>query len=199
MSLRELANEKLIEGIKKCYANGDSLLNDAFTLGESKKFSRAYTLGQLAIEEFAKVPLLLSVLIERLEGNNVDYDKYEKTFKDHTLKTELGIDWEIAMWKHYKQETGKDFVDKLIDKSNEYRHQLKELNDLKNESLYVSIKDNEFQSPTEVFNEDKFNSIMGIASFRKIMLQRFTNINEKFIEELKTAIGEDSADNVEPG
>lgn len=185
MSLRNLSNEKLIWGIKKSYANGDALLSDAFLLGESKKFPRAYTLCQLAIEEFAKVPLLFNILMDRLVGSEIDYDKYERTFKNHEMKIELGIDSEIAMWKYYKHKTGEDYVDKLIESAEEYRNQIKKLNDLKNDSLYVDIKNSNFQSPEDVIGEEQYSSIAGTASLRQLMLKVFTNFNDNSIDKLR--------------
>ena len=51
MSLANISNEKLIQGMIKSFENGSSLLDEAFILKESGKFPRAYTLTQLAIEE----------------------------------------------------------------------------------------------------------------------------------------------------
>ena len=188
MSLKDLTNETLISGIKKSYANAESLLSDAYTLGQSKKFPRAYTLCQLAIEEFAKVPLLFDLLMGRLTETRIDDEKYDKIFKDHTLKTEFSIETEISMFEYYKHKSGMKFVDNIIEKSPDYLDQARELNDLKNESLYIIIKNNDFQSPSEVISEDEYNSIMGTALLRQTMLQFFTKFNEKDIDKIKSAL-----------
>ena len=91
MSLRNLSNEKLLEGVTISYANAVDLLDEAYLLGEAKKFSRAYTLCQLSIEEFAKSPILFSILMERLKGSTIDYEKYDKDFYNHEKKMEHGI------------------------------------------------------------------------------------------------------------
>ncbi len=193
MSLRDLSDEKLIEGITKSYANAVDLLDEANLLGQAKKFSRAYALCQLSIEEFAKSPILFSILMERLEGSKIDYEKYEKDFYNHEKKMEHGIDWEIAMFEYFKAETGKDFVDKTIEKSKEYRNKINEFNDLKNESLYVDIINDNFQLPSEVINEEKYNSIAATASLRKIMLQGLTKTDENSLNELKLAFEKDTS------
>jgi AbiV family abortive infection protein len=195
MGLRNLSNEKLIEGIKKSYANGDALLSDAFLLGESKRFPRAYTLCQLAIEEFAKVPLLFNILMDRLVDSKIDYEIHEKTFKKHEMKIELGIVSEIAMWEYYKHKTGEDYVDKLIESAKEFRNRIKESNDLKNDSLYVDIKNDNFQSPDEVIGEEQYKIIAGTASLRSVMLKFFTKLEEGYIDKLKLELNKKIDDN----
>lgn len=194
MSLQNLSNKKLIVGIQKSFANGESLLSDAYTLGKSKKFPRAYTLCQFAIEEFAKVPLLFTVLMKRLKEVEIDYQKYNRTFKDHSMKTKLGINWEISMLEYFEHVTGEDIVDKIITTPNEYYSKIEELNDLKNESLYVCIKNNDFQSPSEIIDEEKYNNIMGIASLRKLMLNKYAKLQEQDIDKLKLALDSSTKD-----
>ena len=191
MGLKNLSDEKLFEGMKKCFENGESLLEDAYILSKENKYARAYTLCQLAIEEFAKPPILFSLLMERSKQEQIYYKNYNRIFTDHKEKSEFSIQWEIAMFKYFKQQTGVDFADKLIKNSEEYLTKLKELNDLKNESLYVSIKNNDFQSPSEIIDKEKFESIFGIASFRKLSLQVFGKFNEKNIDEFKKSLRDD--------
>lgn len=194
MSLENLSDDTLLEGMKKSYENAVDLLYEAHLLGEAQNFSRSYTLCQFSIEEFAKAPILFSILMERLEGSTIDYEKYDKDFYNHERKMEHGIDWEIGMFEYYKAETGKDFADKIIEKSKDYQNNIKELNDMKNESLYVDIKNNSFQSPSEVIDEEKYNKIAGIASLRKLMLQIFGKIDDKTLDEIRSGFKENSTD-----
>ncbi len=179
MGLENISDQKIFEGMKKCYDNGVLLLEEAYILSKANKYSRAYALCQLAIEEFAKPSILFGLLIDKFEGRNIDYPKYNKIFKGHTEKTEFSIEWEIATFKYFKEQTGSNFADKVIQKSEEYLTRIKEFNDLKNESLYVSIKNNDFQLPSDIIDKEKFESIFGIASFRKLSLQLFEKSGEK--------------------
>ena len=120
MSLKNLSDDSLLEGMKKSYANAIDILDEARLLFDSKKYSRAYSLCQLSIEEFAKAPLLFGVLMERLERSEIDYEKYDYDFKNHEKKMGHGIEWEIAMFKKFKDDTGKDFINKAIEKSEEF-------------------------------------------------------------------------------
>src|SRR5690606_26368553 len=138
MSLKNLSDDNLLEGMKKSYANAVELLDEAHLLFNSKKYSRAYSLCQLSIEEFAKAPLLFGVLMERLEGLEIDYEKYDHDFKNHEKKMEHGIEWEIAMFKKFKHDTGKDFIDKTMEKSEEFLTKIKEFNNLDRKSTRLN-------------------------------------------------------------
>jgi len=67
MTLKNISDEKLLEGAKKSYENAVDLLDEALLLGQAKKFSRGYALCQLSIEEFSKAPILFGILMERME------------------------------------------------------------------------------------------------------------------------------------
>lgn len=131
MNLEDLSDEELIKGIQKSYTNAVNLLDEAYLLGQAEKFSRGYTLCQISIEEFAKCPLLFGLLMERLEKSEIDYEKFNGDFISHKRKMEHGIDWEITMFEFFKYKSGKDFVDKIIEGSNDYKKQIDELNELK--------------------------------------------------------------------
>jgi hypothetical protein len=67
------------------------------------------------------------------------------------------------MLKSLKKNLGYKALDNMINESEKLRLQITELNNMKNESLYVSIKNEDFQSPEEVINKDKCNTILGRA------------------------------------
>lgn len=196
MNLQELSDEELIKGIQKSYFNAVDLLDEAYLLGHSEKFPRGYALCQISIEEFAKCSLLFGLLMERLEKSEIDYEKFNRDFTSHKRKMEHGIDWEITMFEFFKYQSGKDFVDKIIEKSNDYKKQIDELNELKNESLYVDVKNTSFQSPSETIDKEKFDKIFGVAALRKMMLQIFGKFDESALESIKSSYKENS-DNVE--
>jgi AbiV family abortive infection protein len=52
----------LIDGMKKITLNGKELLTEANILFHRKRYSRAFVLAVLSIEEFAKHPLILEFL-----------------------------------------------------------------------------------------------------------------------------------------
>ena len=190
MSLECVRTENIINGMKKSLNNADSLLHEAYLLQSNKVYVRAYTLCQLAIEELAKVPMLFYLWIDRINGNTIDYEQLNRNFKDHPEKTKISIESEIAFFKVYKERSGKDWVENLIKKGEELIPRVNELNNLKNESLYVTIKDDDFQAPDEVIDEEKFNNIYGTAVLRQIMFKNLVDGSEKGIDEIARLIKE---------
>jgi len=184
MSIENVRTENIINGMKKSFNNADSLLQEADILKSNKKFARAYTLSQLAIEELAKIPMLFDLWIKRINEYDIDYEQFNNNFKHHPEKTKISIAWEIAFFKLYKEHSGEDWADNAIKKGEELITKIDELNKLKNESLYVSIKNEDFQSPNETIDEEKFNSIYGTALLRKMMFKNLIGVSENNIDEI---------------
>lgn len=191
MPLENISNENIINGMKKSLNNADSLLSEAFLLQSNKKFARAYTLCQIAIEELAKIQMLFELWIDRINGNTINYKLLNDNFKDHPTKTKISIETEIAFFKLMKEQTGYEWIDKLISKGDELLTKVKELNNLKNESLYVSIKNDGFQSPEEIIDEGKYQSISASAFMRQQFFKNMIRVCVEHIEEIAKLIKED--------
>ncbi len=123
MKLENVPNENIITGMKKSLNNADSLLTEAFLLQSDKKFARAYTLCQIATEELAKIQMLFELWIDRVNGNTIDYKQLNKNFKHHSTKTKISIETEIAFFKLMKEQTGDEWIDKLINKRDRITNQ----------------------------------------------------------------------------
>lgn len=190
MSLEYVRTENIINGMKKSFSNADSLLHEAYLLQSNKKCVRAYTLCQLAIEELAKVPMLFHMWIDRINGNTINYEQLNRNFKYHPEKIKISIASEIAFFKLYKEHSGEDWVENLIKMGEESITKAKELNDLKKESLYVTVKDDDFQAPDEVIDEEKFNNICGTAALLQIMIKNLVDGSEKSIDGIARLIKE---------
>ena len=190
MSLENIAKDKIINGMKKSFNNAEELLNEAFLLKNNSNWARAYSLSQLAIEELAKIPLLFNLLIKRINGYEIDYKQMNRNFLNHSLKTKLSIETEINFYKLYKIENDAKWMDNVIKKAEEFIDKIDELNKYKNESLYVTLKGNDFQSPNEIINEEKFNSIYATAVMRKMMFKSIVDNSEKNIDEIARMIKE---------
>jgi AbiV family abortive infection protein len=195
MSLENIAKDNILNGMKKSFSNAEELLNEAFLLRNNKNWARAYSLSQLAIEELAKIPLLFDLLIKRINGYSIDYKEMNRNFLKHHLKTKLSIETEIAFYKLYKIQHNAEWMDKIIRNAEEYINKIEKLNDYKNESLYVTIKGNNFQSPKEFINEEQFNNIYSTAMMRKMMFKNIVDNSEKNIEEIARMIKEDTENN----
>jgi AbiV family abortive infection protein len=184
MSLESISTDKLINGIKKAYENAESFLNDVYILKEYEGWAHAYTLCQFAIEELSKIPMLFQIWINRINENKIDYEKLDSDFRNHIVKTEISILFEMQFFRLYKEQTGAEWVDDAIKKGEEFLQNIKQSNDLKNEGLYVTVKNNDFQSPTDIITKEIFDSIYGKALLRKMMFENLMKGSEKYINEI---------------
>jgi len=183
MGLENVACNNILNGIRKSYDNAVELISEAEILRDNRKWSRAYTLCQLAIEELGKVPLLFQLLFDRIISPKIDYKEINKIFYDHKLKTEESIRGVIASLQVYKDKFGSEWVDNLIEKLEISISEVEELDNRKNKSIYVSIKENDFQSPNELIGEKEFDEIYGKTifpkmAFRSLIVGLEENLNE---------------------
>ena len=185
MGLKKVSTENIIKGIRKSFNNAESLLQDATILQSKKKFPRAYTLCQIAIEELAKIPILIKLMTDRINNNNIEYEEIDYSFISHSAKTKISIEYEIGVFKQLKNIIENDCWNKLIESSKKLIPKIQEQNELKKASLYVTIKGEDFQSPDEVIDEVKFKSLYGIALLRIFIFKKVSNIT---IENFNKAI-----------
>lgn len=194
MDLINIPDDQIIIGMEKSLENAGALLTEAYLLSTNKKYARAYCLCQFAIEELGKIQLLFDLLIKRINGEEIDYKQLNYDFKNHSAKTIISIESQIAYFKLMKVQTGYSFADKLIDKSEKLLSRKKELNDLKNESLYVSAKETGFQSPQEIIDEEKYNDISGIAYLWKEISKNIIRVVKEDIKKIAKLIKEEQID-----
>lgn len=197
MSLKNVPTENLIKGIKKAYSNAVSFLDDAYSLSKNKKWAHAYSFCQFAIEELSKNRLFFQIWISRINGDEIDYDAYDSAFKNHIEKSKSSIKDELFFLKVYKKITGKAWVDKLLKKNQKLMKDVGRLNKLKNESLYVTLKNKDFQSPDEIITKEMFDSLYGTAHWRKIITEAIIKAIEKNIMVIAKMIKEEENKDME--
>lgn len=190
LSLASVHTNDILDGMKKSYFNADSLLQEAVILKSNNKFARAYTLCQLAMEELAKIPLLFSLWINRINKDPIDYTRLNTIFKDHPKKTKLSIEIEIEFLKLYKQYSDENDLDEGIKSDKKFLTNETELNKLKNESLYVSIKNSSFQSPSNIITEEMLNNIYDASFYKLIMFNNIITNSEFNIDRIAKLIKE---------
>ena len=145
--------------------NARDLIAEANLLLDNGYYPRAYSLTQLATEEIGKSSILLRAAFEYYMGVTIDF-KYLKDlgFAKHQEKTKQSLKPElIAIWL-FEQSQGKttDLRAGLIDDFNK----IEELNDLKNNSLYVGIAKDAFFAPKEIITKDMVKKLIEKASLR---------------------------------
>lgn len=193
MYLENVPNENLINGMKKSFNNAESLLEEADLLASNKRYARAYCLCQIAIEELAKIWMLFYLWGDRINNKTINYPQLNKDYKNHPIKIKISIEAENVFYKLYEEQTGHEWITKLINQNEELLSQVNDLNNLKNASLYVSIKNGDFQSPIEVIDERKYKSISAIAFLRKEMSKNIIRVFENHTDEIVKLIRESEA------
>ena len=182
--LENVAKENILNGIRKSYDNAGELIDEAEILRDNQKWPRAYSLCQLAVEEFGKAHLLFQLLIDRYIDAEIDYREINRIFYKHQLKTSLSNEGLIARLTMFQEFSGTDSLNNFIENIQESNNQVRRLDKLKNESLYVSIISNDFQSPNEIISQKDFENIYSTALLRQLVFQFLSRISEKELREV---------------
>ena len=143
------------KGIELSIENSFELLRDAEILFENKRYARAYSLSQLALEEIGKSVILFD-FYRKLQGDDrktFDFKTFRRNFRDHKWKTYESIFIELLMKGGSKSPEFKKFAlenFKKIQKNKKGHY-----DNLKNQSLYVSLLNDKFKKPDELFKKEK--------------------------------------------
>lgn len=148
----------LKKGFELALENSKHLFDDAQLLKNSDRYPRAYTLFQLAIEEVGKCFVIWFAIIEYYSGTTIN-EKYLKDngFLCHKKKTERSLAIEIFAIELFERHIGRKT--NLRKEVEEEKENLKLINDRKNLSLYVSIENNLFVSPSSIITKEMVQEI----------------------------------------
>ena len=156
---------ELENGLKLTYKNAIRLIEEADGLLIFERYSRAYTLYQLAAEEIGKFVLIFHAMLDFYNGIVIDEKYFEdKAFRDHKPKTKKSLLIELIVIEHFEKYIGHEtgLKQKIWD---DYEN-VNELNNRKNQSLYVSIKDDKFVFPDSIITKDMVNNIGLLTKIR---------------------------------
>lgn len=157
--------DKIYIGIKKSLNNSLSLIDDADYLFNNDRFSRAYTLYQLGIEEIGKTSIMYRALLSVLVGENVDFKTAIKRIKSHKEKEAESLLYDFWILIHAMQNDNifnKDYFTAIAWEL--YNPEI--INNYKNFSLYTSEIDNCFYEPKEIINKGIVDDIKFRAKTR---------------------------------
>lgn len=161
-----LAYKELKNGFDLALENARDLLDEAKGLAIFEHYSRAYTLYQLSIEEVGKCIILLRALIESSLGVNIDHHYLKSLgYFDHQSKTKTSLVAESVMLKFFEKSTGQDITELLKELKYDAQH-VKDINALKNKSLYVGFNGNKFVAPKSVITKEMVDDIAFKADIR---------------------------------
>lgn len=145
-TLITLSFNKLEEAYIMVYENARELLEESNILFKHKRFARSYTLAQIAHEELAKLPIIYKEAIKSLDKEKHDWNDFYKRLRSHESKNNQNFATHQTFAKLSKGN--------VINLSNEEKKKhLKDVNQLKNESLYADIKNNQFTKPSNEIDE----------------------------------------------
>lgn len=171
----------LISGAEKVFDNAKALYSEASILANSKAWSRALFLHQIASEECAKVVDLGAAVTALLMGREVNLRKLKQGFRHHQHKNHVNAFY-LPMTD--AEQVARDSGD--FDAAHQEFKQVQEVfhhesNSDKNASLYVDFGD-AFTSPQELIDEDVFarvrqrnDEFMSIASDHVSLLRGWSS------------------------
>jgi AbiV family abortive infection protein len=182
-----MTKEDYFDGIFKSISNASDLYGDAELLFNNSRYSRAYTLYQLAIEEIGKASMIYSFILYKDYNQTSEQDKFKKEFVDHKKKTQssIGIDVLLAFQiSDLKLKKG------LMYQAYKQLQDVKSLNKLKNQSLYTDLIEGVFKLPREVISFELTSEIKTLVKtrlntaeeFYKIGITNFTQIKQAALD-----------------
>jgi len=177
-----LDTEEILKGIKKSIENGNALLDEADILRTNSKYARTFALCQLALEEYGKMYLLFTLAIDKLLDNNINYNEFYDDYISHLEKAKFSYNHHVMSFKLFEENTGNKFPEKFIENLEYIEQHVIELNVAKNDSLYVSLRNQQFIVPTDIVTEELANDIYNIALLRKLTAGAFANLTVEKLE-----------------
>ncbi|WP_421945036.1 AbiV family abortive infection protein [Pedobacter sp.] len=156
---------ELEKGFRAVMENGRALLIEAKFLLKNNFFARAYSLAQLSIEESGKGMLLYRAVLGYYQGDEIN-EKYLDSlgFRNHQEKTKLSLKSEAFAIMLFEKDSEKETH--LTDAILKDLESISEINNLKNNSLYVGVKNDSFFSPVNKITDMMANEIIEKAEIR---------------------------------
>ncbi|MCK0470878.1 AbiV family abortive infection protein [Halalkalibacter sp. APA_J-10(15)] len=148
--MSKLSFNKLEHAYRMVFENAKELIEEAKILYEHKKYARAYALAQIAHEELAKLPIIFHEATRMYYGERNNWKSFNRRLRSHEYKNSLNH----LLIKAGNLKTG--LPEKMED-------DVREVNNLKNSSLYADFKNNNYTKPTQEFNAIKAEEKIIIA------------------------------------
>ena len=179
---KELTDDLLLEIIRKSLLNVQSLIDDGDLLLQNGRYPRASVMYQLANEESGKALLCFLRLIFDYNNYSDHLAEFNESFFDHIAKSKKVMVVDFFFARVLYQGKPKEMKDFLINKKeilgnmNAY-----ELNDMKNYSLYTSLKREKVVIPDELITEQIATNMQLIAKARYSWTQATTKFSEEYL------------------
>lgn len=180
----KLSENLLIQVCKKSLENARDLISDADILNANKRIPRAYTLYQLATEELGKAIYCYLIIFEERYDDPIIMAEFEKVFFSHQKKADKSSSLNIVIAQVLCKGSFKDALN-FIEESIEERKQLKEIDNLKNYSLYTSVINSQVKNPIDVISETILSKIELKAKSRFGAINAFVTIGIEHLSALR--------------
>lgn len=188
----KLMNEKQLSiGAVHSLINSYFLFHDAMILSCLGRYSRAYALVQLSIEEAGK-SLMLNELAFFHEHKSVSpkianetyeekLDRVEKLFFYHPEKSKESMKFMISMIKNMFLDAEREVTEiKWL----EQEMNPKNLNNMKNLSLYVDVTNGSFEIPYDTITEEKFSKLQSLGYSILYHSKKYVFKNDELLREM---------------
>lgn len=173
--------EKIFNAIIPAYQNALDLFQDADILYKSDRLPRAYCLYHFSFEETGKCFILINLFLDyamcKIKFQDIKPKLLkERGFQDHIDKLKKST-LEFSKFGAFVSILGgkKDIIqqiEKMYDNFN-----VEKMDNNKNQSIYLTFKNNNFMMPSDLLNEDDFHEMKNLAeinlNFLKIVIQAF--------------------------
>lgn len=163
---KPLDDEKAAIGMHYCFLNAKDLYEDAKLLKKNKRYSRAFSLLILSLEELSKIPILLNTIFYSKDDDK-EWNAFWKSFNTHSDKQ--------IIWSFYGKYLEKYF--NIYSFEDRYPPGLQPLLEKgKQLSFYVNFFENDFIKPAD-FAKDNIEWLNWIIEFTEKRIKSFSNLH----------------------
>jgi AbiV family abortive infection protein len=165
--MKPMTIEETFQAASAVLGNAEELVNEAGILMERGRFARAFTLAHLACEELAKSPVFFTVAILITQGEQLNWQKVDKRLREHLSKIRGGLFVDHMLTPHEDPDADIDILLQGL------RAGAREMDRLKNASLYANWRDGRMVKPSEVISEELAQGCLRVAQRRLRMAVGF--------------------------
>jgi AbiV family abortive infection protein len=150
----------LVKGAEKTFDNAEKLYFEAQLLAKAGATARALCLHQISLEECSKIETMGAWGVSLLSGHEGDRNKILAALRRHAVKNKNNAYMLEGSPEEYDAKARGDWDTAREEFKKRQREFHEESNILKNASLYVDWKDDQFVSPTEQITLEALQQII---------------------------------------
>jgi AbiV family abortive infection protein len=149
----------LLSGAECIYKNAQHLYEEAVILSEHGRNERSLFLHQISLEECAKIDMIGPLATTILISGKFDLKKFEKSFKKHESKNHINAYTCPASAEESNARESENWEKSRQAFKNFQKEYHRDMNNQKNNSLYVNFADGTFISPQDIIRPSDLENI----------------------------------------